>query len=414
MNCCSGNPPVDRRVPHYAWIVLALVVLSVFCALGLGRFGYSMVLPAMQQSLGLTNSQTGALQSWNLLGYMLAAAGSGVLASHIGPRPVIAGSLLLLGAAMAATAMAATFGQLAAARFLAGVGGAGANVSAMGLLGAWFAARRRGTAAGVGVAGSSLALAATGLSVPAVLARFAPDAGWRVCWWAFAGVAAVAGIAVAAAARNRPSDLGLSPVGSAPGAAGPQGERGRMADVWRSGRLWYLAGVYLMFGFSYIIYSTFFVRHMVRDGGLTTAEAGRLWFAIGVVSIPSGLVWGAVSDRFGRGRTLAAIFTMQVASFALLGSSIASPAVWSSGALFALTAWSIPAVIAALCADEFGPRLAPAALGLVTVVFGLGQTLGPWTAGLLADRTGSFSAAFLAASAVAAVGAVLAGLLRER
>jgi MFS family permease len=75
--------------------------------------------------------------------------------------------------------------------------------------------------------------------------------------------------------------------------------------------------------------------------------------------------------------------------------------VYLSAALFALTAWSIPALMAALCGDRFGARLAPAALGLITLVFGLGQALGPWLAGAIADATHSFAPAFLVAGATA-------------
>ena len=52
---------------HYGFIVLALIVLSVFSALGLARFGYTSILPAMQEGLHLSNTQTGALQTLNLM-----------------------------------------------------------------------------------------------------------------------------------------------------------------------------------------------------------------------------------------------------------------------------------------------------------------------------------------------------------
>ena len=74
-----------------------------------------------------------------------------------------------------------------------------------------------------------------------------------------------------------------------------------------------------------------------------------------------------------------------------------------SAALFAATAWSVPALMAALCGDLFGARLAPAALGLITMVFGLGQAMGPYLAGVIADATRSFAPAFLAAGAIALV-----------
>jgi MFS family permease len=76
-----------------------------------------------------------------------------------------------------------------------------------------------------------------------------------------------------------------------------------------------------------------------------------------------------------------------------------------SSALCGLTAWSIPAIMAAVCCDIVGPRMAPAALGFVTLFFGVGQALGPSVAGLIAGGSGSFVGGLLLASAVAPLGA---------
>ncbi|MCD6360682.1 MAG: hypothetical protein J7M38_07400, partial [Armatimonadetes bacterium] len=46
---------------HYGWVVLAMSTLVVFGSLGLARFGYTVVLPAMQEGLGLDNTHAGAL-----------------------------------------------------------------------------------------------------------------------------------------------------------------------------------------------------------------------------------------------------------------------------------------------------------------------------------------------------------------
>ncbi len=47
---------------HYGYVVIALVVLAVFGSLGVGCFGYTVILPAMQDALKLMNTQTGELR----------------------------------------------------------------------------------------------------------------------------------------------------------------------------------------------------------------------------------------------------------------------------------------------------------------------------------------------------------------
>ena len=390
---------------HYGIIVLGLVILVVFSALGLARFGYTSILPAMQQALNLSNTQTGVLQSWNLVGYLAAVALAGVLASRFGPRRVIAIALLVTAAGMALTALIPTFGAACAGRFLAGVGGAGSNVPAMALVSAWFGARCRGMAAGAGVAGSSLGLMVTGPLIPAILTRSGGD-GWRVSWAVLAGMTLVVFAAASLFLRNRPAEKGLRAVGEseADQASIPVGSAAWALDwgrVYRSRPLWQLAGVYFGFGFSYIIYSTFFVRYLTGEAGYSPPQAGALWSQIGMVSVISGFLWGGVSDRWGRRVALLWVFGLQGAAFVLFGLSPERWAVLGSAGLFALTAWSVPALMAASCGDQFGARLVPAALGLITLVFGLGQALGTYLAGVIADATGSFAPAFLIAGATA-------------
>ncbi|HRZ44152.1 MAG TPA: YbfB/YjiJ family MFS transporter [Candidatus Paceibacterota bacterium] len=393
----SEGPPSRASGVHYAWVVLGLIVLSVFGSLGLARFGYTSILPSMQAGLGLTNTQTGELQSWNLLGYLLTVVPAGVLAARFGPRFVIAAALLVTGLAMILTGWAPTLAGARWGRFLAGVGGAGANVPAMGLVSAWFGARRRGMATGIGVAGSSIGLMLTGPLVPAILG-WQGEQGWRVCWYVLGSLALAIAAAAGLGLRNRPADQGLTPWGESDlerSQGGPRASALNWSLVYRSGALWHLSAIYFAFGFSYIIYSTFFIRHLVHDGGLTAEQAGWLWLMVGLVSTVSGFIWGGVSDRWGRRTALIAVFSLQGLGFLVFGLSLKTAAIALSAGLFALTAWSIPALMAALAGDIFGGRLAPAALGLMTVVFGIGQVLGPYVAGWIADGTRSFTPAFL-------------------
>ena len=85
-----------------------------------------------------------------------------------------------------------------------------------------------------------------------------------------------------------------------------------------------------------------------------------------------------------------------------------------AGLLFAVTAWSIPAVMGATVGDVFGSVAAPAAFGFVTLIFGIGQSLGPIIAGAIADIAGAFKPAFILAAVVALCGAPLSLFVRTR
>ncbi len=215
--------------------------------------------------------------------------------------------------------------------------------------------------------------------------------------------------------RNRPAEKGLIPVGAEAQQAKPAEGKSSALQwglVYKSAPVWHLALIYVLFGFSYIIYTTFFARYLTWEAGFTTAAAGALWSAVGALSIISGFIWGSVSDVLGRRYGLAIVYFLQFLCFTVFGLWKAMPGYYLSGLLFALTAWSITAIMAAAAGDLLGARLAPAALGFLTLFFGIGQAAGPFVAGRIADAAGSYTPAFVIAGAAALVGAVASLFLR--
>ena len=404
--------PSSKLSFHYGWVIMVVSMLTVLGALGFARFGYTMILPDMQTALGLENTQTGALATGNFVGYLALALVGGFIASHYGPRRVIALSMLFAGVTMMLTCLANSFQGALVWRVLTGIGSGGSNVPVMALLPAWFAARRRGLATGVAVAGSSLALIITGLLVPCILDRYGAD-GWRTSWLILGALVVLLGLVAAALLRNRPEEQGLRPVAAA-GELAPQVKASSLdwGQVYRSGTVWHLALVYIAFGFSYIIYVTYFAKYLQAEADYTREAAGSLWAIVGWISIFCGLIWGTVSDRIGRKYGLALVYLLQAVSFALFALWRNQTGYAVSAVLFGLTAWSIPGIVAAACGDYVGGRMAPAALGFVTLFFGLGQAAGPYVAGKLADATESFALAFLLAAGVAFLGGIGSLLLR--
>ena len=402
-----------RLRPHYGWIILAMGTLAVFGALGLGRFGYTAVLPDMQADLGLGNTQAGMLATANLIGYLILSALGGALASRYGARLLITAGLVLAGLGMVMTGLSGGLLSAALWRALTGMGSGASNISVMGMLTAWFAARRRGLATGIAVAGSSVGMIFTGLAVPHILAAY--KEGWRICWFVFGGITFLLALGSYLFLRNKPSGKGLAPHAAgraAEPAAGEPAAKIPWRKIYRSAQVWHLGLVYIAFGLSYIIFMTFFVKRLVADAGYTKQAALGLYMAMGWSSLFCGVIWGALSDAIGRKRVLLIVYLIQSASFGLFALAPNRACFALAAVLFGLTAWSIPAIMAAACGDILGARLAPAALGFITLFFGLGQALGPSLAGAMADAAGSFRPAFLLASAVALVGALGAGLLK--
>lgn len=423
----NGAGSAGAPVPPIAWAVLATGSAVVFGALGLARFGYGMVLPAMQSSLGLSNTQTGILATANLSGYMVLTVAAGAVASRFGSRMVVTLGLLVAAAGMLLTGLAGGMASLVAWRAVTGAASGCINVPTVGLMPTWFP-RRSGFSIGIVAGGQSLGLVVAGIAVPRLVGYLGAE-GWRACWYLFAGITLVLVAVAFAFLRNHPGDRPFArrkpPArGGQPCAAADQTEKGAMtgcsadaapgrataklgfARTYRSGRVWHLGFVYIAFGFSYIIYLTYFTKRLVTDLDYSPEAAGNLFMLMGWCGLLSGLLWGSISDRLGRGRTLAIVYAAHCLAFGVFALWPAPPAVIVSTVLFGLTAWGVPVIMAAACSDLLGPRMCPAGLGFITLFFGLGQAVGPSVAGALADATGSFQAAFLVAAGLALAGSL--------
>jgi predicted MFS family arabinose efflux permease len=224
--------------------------------------------------------------------------------------------------------------------------------------------------------------------------------------------AAIACIALATL-RNRPEEMGLEPVGGAEPLPVSQGSAGgEGTSVYRKGIIYYLGAIYFLFGITYPIYTMFIVTVLVKEWGFPENTAGVFWMWLGFLSLFSGPVFGALSDRLGRKVGLMLVFSLQAASYLLIAARLPGVFLYLSIGFFGVTAWSIPGIMAASMGDYVGARKAAEALGLVTFLLGLGQMSGPAIAGMLAQRTGGFSVSFYLAAAFAVLAIVLSAFLK--
>ena len=171
---------------HYAWVIVAAGLLTTFAALGLGRFALGMLLPSMAADLHLGYARMGLIGTANFVGYLIAVLASGIVAARVGPRRMVAGSLLLAGVSLVGVSRAGSLGALLVLYFLTGLGSGAANVPMMSLVAAWFGSRARGRAAGFIVSGSGFAILLTGWLVPLPNQRQGAagggPAGWSSPW----------------------------------------------------------------------------------------------------------------------------------------------------------------------------------------------------------------------------------------
>lgn len=395
---------------HYGWVIAGTGLLTVLACLGIGRFSLGMLLPSMGATLGLSYAQMGYISSGNFIGYLFAVLACGRLVQALGVRRVIFLALLTIGATLILVSRSQGFLAVLLLYWITGMGSGAANVSAMGLVSQWFTRRLRGRAAGVMVSGSGLAIMGSGLLIPAINTHWGAE-GWRHGWLILGSTVTAIALVCGALIRNAPSDLGLSPNGD--DGKEPVTALGVPDASERRRLLAHLGAIYFLFGFTYVIYVSFIVTTLVKERHFSEGTAGGFWFWVGFLSLFSGPVFGALSDRLGRRIGLATVFALHCCAYLLVGLPLPDLTLYVSIALFGLAAWSVPSIIAAGVGDYVGPANAVATLGTLTFIFGLGQIAGPGLAGMLAEATQSFASSYLMAAALAGLAVVLSLLLTQ-
>ncbi len=355
-------------------------------AMGIGRFAYTALLPGLQRGLAIDDAAGGALASANLAGYLLGAIwarrAAGGRSRTALLRAGLAASVLASGAVVGASSLAA-WGLL---RVAAGV--------ASGLVFVLVSAAVLDELppGSDGLAGLLYAGVGGGIALSGAVAAATRAVGWRVPWAILAALAALLALPGLAMSPSRAARQDPAPT-PAPAAPGGQVSISRLSVA------------YFLEGLGYIVSGTFAVAAVQRTPGLEPL-APWVWVAAGLAAVPSAIAWGAVARRIGAVECLAAALALQAAGMALPAFSAGAWSALAGALLFGGTFMGITTVTIAL-GRRLSPRAPGRAIGTLTVVFGVGQAIGPALAGLLARETGSPRPAVLCASAAVALGALL-------
>lgn len=402
--------PSTRHSPrlHYGWIIVLTGSLVLFSCFGLARYAYTMLLPAMQQSLHLSYDQAGYIGTANFVGYLVSVILAPLALRRVPPRWCIAAALLLISLALIGISRCNSFLPILGLYFLAGLGGGFANIPIMMLTTYWFHRSHRGRALGLVIGGNGAGIVLAGLLIPR-LNQSLGAMGWRMSWLVLGLICLlVAGLA-ALLLRNSPQEKGLQPIGSLESCTPTQfiSQDGKQDGAV----LARLGLIYLTFGATFMIYGTFIVTSMVREYGISELVAGRYWSWVGILSLGSGVLFGSLSDRIGRRWGLVLVLLVQTTAYLLVGLQLAGAWLVASIILYGLSVFAIPAIMTAAVADYLGLARAASAFATVTLFFAAGQSCGPALAGILARSSGSFSSAYLLAAACTLCGALLAATL---
>ena len=378
-------------------MLIPILVLASGVAQGFGRFGYALLLPAVNADLVHSYAVAGLLGTLNLAAYLAGTLLVSLTAGRLPPATSVRLGLVLVTIGVSVLALAPSVPVLVVGMVVAGFGGAMIWVQAPGIAGSAVHVTRRGLA--IGVTGSGVGLGVVACSgLTAVVHAVAGPGAWRPVWGIEAVLAAL--VALAAARWLRPRAMPVS---------GPvRISTLRAVPGWIGSTLSY--GGY---GLAIAVYMTFLVAAYEDDAGFGSGHASVVFALAGICIMGGGILLGRWSDSVGRRVAMTGTYLGMTAAILLVPLG-AEPWAVVSAVVFGLALSGAPAVLAAHLSDWLEPHRFAAAFGAVTLVFGLAQLVGPQLAGWIADRSGSFSPAFLVAAAAAFGAAIASATLPRR
>ncbi len=377
------------------------LALGAAVSLGLARFSYALLLPPMRADLQWSYFTAGAMNTANAAGYLVGALlAPRWLASHDARRVFLAG---MLAAALLLALHALTWGDasLLALRLVTGIASAATFVSG-GLLAAQLGARATALPAslvlGLYYGGTGLGIVASALLVPASTSHLFVDVTgpWRGAW-VLLGAAALAASIIAG--------RGTRGLLQAPGTSTSQA-----AFDWRVLRFGLLS--YLMFGLGYIGYMTFIIM-LLREQGASNAVSIAFYVVLGIGVMASPWIWASLLQRHRGGLPIAVLQALLAMATALpvLGRGGFVP-VFVSGALFGAVFLSLVASTTAMVRHNLAPAAWSRGIAAFTIVFAVGQIVGPGLVGWVADGSGGLVRGFVISAGLLALGSVI-GLLQR-
>lgn len=350
-------------------------VLSAFCAslvgIGLARFAYTPLLPAVVDAHWFEPSAAVYLGAANLAGYLAGALLGRPISSRIPVAVTIRAMMLTAAAAFFACAAPISFLWFFVWRFAAGFAGGALMVLAAPTVLAHVPAGRRGVASGVIFMGVGAGIAASGTLVPLLLQE-----GLRQTWF---GLGALSLVLTIIAWGGWSTDHASHHVASAPHAHPPR------RTVLRA-----LYAEYALNAAGWVPHMIFLVDFVAHGLGQGVQVGAEYWVLFGLGATIGPVLAGHLADRAGFGPALRLAFFLQACAVAVPALGLGEAwLIVSSMVVGAFVTGTVPLVLGRI--HELlphHPSQQKAAWSLATIAFALFQAVAAYVQSFVFAETG--------------------------
>jgi MFS family permease len=402
----SDSPSISTivRANPRGW----LIVLFIFGALGLvfsARMMLSVAMPTWEAELGWARTFISSGGSVVLVFMTLISPLAGNLLDKVGPRPVVAGALLCVGASLAATSIMTEQWQfIVLFCIIGGLGyGALAAPQASATIGQIFD-EHRGLATGIATSGASGGL----LIILPVLAALIGWIGWRASFVGFGFVimamAPIAWFLITPASRTANASAGGSSAAL----------RARLRMITRNSTFWLLLVGFMICGFTTTGVIEIHLIPYAISCGFPPFESAT---ALGVLSgfnMAGMILAGYLADKVNRPMLLGVIYFLRALTFLILMNITGNrELLFLFAILFGIVDYSVMPVLASIVSTHIGVGVMGLTLGLLFAGHSAGAAAGAFMGGYFFDAFASYDWVWIVSIALALMAAVVSWMIRQ-
>ena len=398
----TTDPAVaEDRDPRYAWVVVAVVAVTLTLASG-ARFLFGVVLKPMSEEFGWNRAQLTGTVMLAMIVLSICQPLVGMLIDRIGAKSILVGGIALLGVSLIPLSFATNLWQIYVLYgVLTSFGLAAASpVLATSIVSRWFTHKR----------GLAMSLATSGSAFGQLL--IVPIATWimlATSWQTTYHVLAVALLAVAvplsaiflrdapremvAAGRDLPPEDGLT-----------------LREACAHPAFWILGFGFVVCGWTMAFPNIHFLAY-ADDMGMSVLHAASTVSVTAIFSILGAVLLGLAADRFQRTSVLALTYALRGLAFLLLLLLPAGNLLYVYGLVLGISWTATTPLTAAIAADRYGPKHLGLIFGSLFTFMNLGFGFASLLDGLIFEVSGGYQVTLMINVVLGVVAAIAAALV---